>query len=111
MSKAPFIAVNATPAMSGHFATLWTWDREDEMYYPWTSGFGRYTTWQEAEVEAAHWAEDEGIEHRKLTQEIVDKCVTANERSRQRAARVRQLRDEGLDLRAAYRQAKEEMPD
>lgn len=60
MSNQPFITTSQ--GISGYFAVLVTWDAQDEMWEPWTTGFGRYETQEEAEIEAQGWAEAEEVE-------------------------------------------------
>jgi hypothetical protein len=55
----PFITI--THGCSGFFAVLMSWDEDDQCYYPWTTGIGRYSSSEETEHEAKMWAEDEGI--------------------------------------------------
>lgn len=57
----PFISV--TQGMSGHFAVLMWWNPEG-FYEPWDTGFGRYSTREEAIREARSWAEAEELEVR-----------------------------------------------
>jgi hypothetical protein len=96
MKNPPFIAVNATPAMSGHFATLYAWSEDEELggfYEPYETGFGRYATWQEAEVEAARWAEEMEIEHHPLTQADVDEAERRLAELRARVANMKETRE------------------
>ena len=122
--RKPFIAVNLTPAMSGYFATLYCWSQGEggvdihgnafDPYWfpePYTTGIGRYPTWQEANVEAAAWAEAEGLECHLATPERIAKAEASAARSQARMARFRELVAEGIEPKAALAQAKEEMPD
>lgn len=72
MSTAPFITTQKLG--SGWAAVHFWWNTEDYpetwkaeglgdmgFWEPMQSGIGRYATEQEAELEARHWAEDEGI--------------------------------------------------
>lgn len=117
----PFIAVNLTPAMSGYFATLYTWSqgeggvdingKEFKPYWfpePWTSGIGRYATWQEANVEGEEWAKIEGVKFIPATAERVAEAEASAERFRELAARVKELNATGMDRKAAWDQAKAE---
>lgn len=62
MIKRPsFISVSQ--GMSGHFAVLMAWNKEG-FYEPWNTGFGRYSTREEAAREAREWAEAEGLEYK-----------------------------------------------
>ena len=62
MKRPPFIAVNG-PSLSGYYAALFSWNSIEECYEPESTGFGRYNTKQEAELEARQWAEDEELEY------------------------------------------------
>lgn len=116
-----FIAVNLTPAMSGYFATHYTWSKGEagvnirgeaypEYWFPepWTSGIGRYRTWQEANAEAAQWGEAEGLPVILATAERVAEAEASSARSAKRMARARELRDQGMSLKDAYAQAQAE---
>lgn len=100
--RKPFIAVNLTPAMSGYFATYYTWSKIEpgvnihgkpygEFWFPepWTTGFGRYATWQEANAEAEEWAKVEGVEVRLATAELVAEAEARAEVSRKRRRQER----------------------
>lgn len=119
--RMPFIAVNLTPAMSGYFATLYTWSRLEggvdihgkpyaESWFPepWNTGIGRYATWQEANAEGEGWAEAEGVKFIPATEERVAEAEAGLVRSRQIIERVKELREGGMDAKAAYAKAKAE---
>lgn len=119
--RKPFIAVNLTPAMSGYFATLYCWSQGEggvnihgeafDPYWfpePYTTGLGRYETWQEANVEAEAWAKAEGLECRLATAEKVAKAEASAARSAARMARFRDLVAEGVAPKEAFAQAKAE---
>jgi hypothetical protein len=55
--------ISITQGMSGHFAVLMSWS-EEGFYEPWSTGFGRYPTREEAIREAREWAEAEGLEYK-----------------------------------------------
>lgn len=106
-----FIAVNLTPAMSGYFATLYSWTVDDfgQGYYePWTTGVGRYATWQEANVEGEAWAKDEGLEFKPATEEAVKDAEADLAKFMTRMRRVRELRESGMGMKEAMDKAKEE---
>jgi hypothetical protein len=120
-NRLPFIAVNLTPAMSGYFATLYTWsfmeggvDIHGKPYAgswfpePWTSGIGRYPTWEQANAEGASWAKIEGCEFVPATAERVAEAAASSERFSKRMARIRQLTEGGMDRKEAWAQAKAE---
>lgn len=110
----PFISVNLTPAMSGYFATHWHWNLDDPKYpfpEPWTSGIGRYATWQEANVEGAQWAEAEGLKFIPATAEDVAKAEAYAANFRKRADRRRDLVATGMKPAEAWAQAKQEFPE
>lgn len=122
--RKPFIAVNLTPAMSGYFATLYDWSQGEggvdihgkafDPYWfpePYTTGIGRYATWQEANVEAEQWAKMEGLECFPATAEKVAKAEASAANFRARMERLRELKESGLDAKVAYAQAKAEFPD
>lgn len=61
----PFITTAS--GMSGFFAVMMWWNDEREhgnplFWEPWTTGIGRYSTKEEAEVEGRQWAEAEEVE-------------------------------------------------
>ena len=59
--------ITTTEGMSGFFAVhMWLNEEEDfgPFYEPYATGFGRYATREEAEVEARQWAEETGMEYR-----------------------------------------------
>ncbi len=51
--------ITVTKGMAGWFAVHMEWNDELEIYEPYTTGFGRYETKEEAEIEAKDWAEAE----------------------------------------------------
>lgn len=115
---AAVIAVNCSPAMSGYFATLYdySWMEDESKEHggfwfpePYATGFGRYATWEEANAEGEQWAAAEGLEFQPATQERVDRAKAETERLRARTARIRELREQGLDFRTAHQQAKGEL--
>ena len=55
--------ISVTQGMSGYFAVLMSWSR-DGFYEPWNTGFGRYSTREDAIREAREWAEAEELEYR-----------------------------------------------
>lgn len=60
MSEHPsFISISQ--GMLGYFAVLLRWNPEG-FYEPWNTGYGRYSTREEAIREARAWAEAEGLE-------------------------------------------------
>jgi len=98
--RKPFIAVNLTPAMSGYFATYYTWSkiRTDggvECWFPepWTTGFGRYATWQEANAEAEEWGKVEGVEVRLATEEKIAEAEARSEAFRKKIAELKKLQE------------------
>lgn len=120
-ARKPFIAVNLTPALSGYFATLYTWSQgeagvnihgeEFPAYWfpePEATGLGRYATWAEANAEGAAWAEREGLEFVPATAERVAKAEAESNVFRSRIARIKELREQGHSLRDAMEQAKAE---
>ena len=109
--RKPFIAVNASPAMSGHFATLYVWSHlEGEIWFPEpeNTGFGRYATWQEANVEGEQWAKEIGVEFHPCTQEKIDKIHRLDETKADRILRIKELREQGMKLRDAIQTAHRE---
>lgn len=58
----PFVTV--TSGMSGYFAVMLVW-KEEGFYEPWTTGFGRYASKEDAAKEGKHWAEDEELEYQE----------------------------------------------
>jgi len=59
-SKKSFITT--TSGMSGYFAVMVSWNPDPGFWEPWNTGFGRYATKAEAEVEGRIWAEAEELE-------------------------------------------------
>ncbi len=59
MNKQPFITI--TEGMSGYFAVCMGWCTEREEWEPLQTGFGRYETREEAEIEAKGWSEAEEL--------------------------------------------------
>jgi hypothetical protein len=111
---APFISVNASPAMSGHFATLYQYsageggtDIYGKAYAPYwfaepcDSGCGRYPTIEGANAEGAAWAAEIGVAFRPATAEDVEKAAAASVAMRARAAAMRAHRDAGMGLKEA----------
>ena len=48
---------------SGYAAVMYWWNKEDGGFYePWTTGYGRYATYDQALGEARDWAEAEELE-------------------------------------------------
>lgn len=108
--RKPFVSCNYTPAMSGHFATLWGWTEAEDghgFWEPYETGIGRYATLDEAEAEGRFWAEEIGVEFRPVDREA---AAAAAERSKLRAVFVKQLRDEGLSFAEAHRKGLEKFP-
>jgi hypothetical protein len=58
--KKPFITV--THGMSGWFAVLMAWYKEDAMWDVVTTGIGRYENKVDAEEEGKEWAKAEELE-------------------------------------------------
>jgi hypothetical protein len=59
--------ITITEGMSGFFAVhMWLNEEEDfgPFWEPYDTGFGRYATREEAEVEAKSWSQETGIEFR-----------------------------------------------
>jgi hypothetical protein len=56
--------MTVTHGMSGFFAVKLWWN-PDGFWEPWTTGFGRYATREEAVAEAKELAEEEGIEYKE----------------------------------------------
>jgi hypothetical protein len=122
--RKPFIAVNSSPAMSGHFATLYNWSLGEggvdihgkafEPYWfaePYESGMGRYADWRDANAEGERWAAEVGLEFHPATEESVARAAASAERFRLRLERRHELVRGGMAMKEAYRQAKEEFPD
>lgn len=53
--------VTVTHGISGWFAVLMEWNDKLETYEPYTTGYGRYETKEEAEIEAQDWAAAEEL--------------------------------------------------
>lgn len=53
--------ITVTKGMAGWFAVQMEWNDELEIYEPYTTGFGRYESKEEAEIEAKDWAEAEEL--------------------------------------------------
>lgn len=62
MKKENFITTSL--GIGGYFAVMMYWNPKG-FWEPWTTGFGRYETKAEAEVEAREWAKAEGLEFRE----------------------------------------------
>jgi hypothetical protein len=108
IDKAPFIMCNASPAMSGHFASLYTFDDECGFHTPWTSGFGRYATLDEAEEEGRRWAQDEGVKFVPVNREASAKMKKVWD---DRLVLIKQLKaEQGLGFVEAMRIAREKYP-
>ncbi len=107
-----FIMCNSSPAMSGFFATMYSWTVDAELggaaggfYEPWTSGFGRYATLAEAEAEGRQWAAAEGLEFKPAD---LERGAYSYWLSQQRAVAVKEHRAQhGSDFRTAYKHARE----
>lgn len=62
-AKKPFITVNTEPAISGYMAIHMEWNSDYGGFYePYQTGIGRYSTIDEAIVEAKYWAESYDME-------------------------------------------------
>lgn len=75
MERASFVTTMC--GISGHFAVLMHWNTEEEdiaegFWEPWQTGFGRYETKEEAEIEAQGWAEAEEIQYGYKEPEVCD---------------------------------------
>lgn len=62
MSKETYITT--TKGVSGHFAVMLAWHELEQMWEPIETGFGRYETRDEAEIEAQDWADAEEVQFR-----------------------------------------------
>jgi len=53
--------------VGGHFAVMMMWNDEEDFsdgfWEPWQTGFGRYETKEEAEIEAQNWAKTEEVQY------------------------------------------------
>jgi len=109
MSKRePYVSVNLTPAMSGYFATLYTWTRIEGIDgwfpEPEQTGIGRYATWQEANVEGKLMAENFGVKFIPATAEAVAQATKTSDDFLKFTKAIRELRenDPKLSFAEAY---------
>ena len=68
MSNKPKSFITVQESIGGWMAVMFWWNDEepdipDGFWEPWDTGFGRYATKDEAEVEAKSWAENEELEY------------------------------------------------
>lgn len=65
--KKPYIGI--TKGMSGYFAVMYWWNPDMGGFWePWSTGFGRYATEQEAIDEGKAWAAAEEVEFKHHSQ-------------------------------------------
>lgn len=69
MAKSRNHYITVTQGMSGYFAVMRAEYQDDPDKDEWfedntQTGIGRYKTSKEAEIEAKHWAKDEGVPYR-----------------------------------------------
>lgn len=119
----PFIAVNTSPAMSGFFATLYDYSMGEgginihgeafpDYWFPepYETACGRHARWEDANKEGALWAEEIGVPFHPATAEEVEYSRQHALVADQRRLRREVLKEEGLEVRAAWKQAEAELP-